>query len=60
MNNAALDRRRGSLRAILYTQLAQNILHVILHRVLAQKQLGADLAIGLALGDQRQDLPFLL
>src|SRR6266542_6013130 len=49
-------RRFGAPRQL---QLLEQTAHVRLHRVLAQEQFGADLAIGLALSDQRQNLALL-
>ena len=49
----------GRLGAPLHAQLGQQVRHVVLHGLLGQVHRLADLAVGLALGDQVEDAPLL-
>ena len=52
------DEGRG-LRAALKVQLREDAADVVLDRLVGQEDLGCDLLVRLALGDEEQDLPFL-
>src|SRR5438046_3072121 len=47
----------GGLGAPLHPQLHEHVRHVVLHRLLGQEHLLADLAVGEALGDETEDAP---
>jgi hypothetical protein len=54
-----LGDERSRLGPTLEVELREDRAHVVLHRLIGQEDVGRDLLVGLALGDEREDLLFL-
>ena len=53
---AVLDRPPGELDAVVHLELAQGVLHVVLHGAVGDDEALGDLLVGHALGDHLEDL----
>src|SRR5690349_17011462 len=57
---ALVNRIQGELKAVGNTQLVEDVVKVVLHRLLTDEHLLRHLAILVALGDQADNFPFAL